>query len=83
MDLMENALAQLIEQLENRIELAQSGGKTISDDTVVSKGITLFDNTGVFNEDIREWRRQTTDQKTWAHYKLFLTKHINIREEQS
>ena len=38
---------------------------------MVSKGITLLAQTAVFNGDIQYWRRQTTDQKTWAHYKLF------------
>ena len=31
-----------------------------------------FGANGFFNNNIREWRRQTTNQKTWSHYKLFL-----------
>ena len=46
-----------------------------------SKGITLLAQTEVFNENIRDWRRQTSDQKTWAHYKCFYTEHIKSIEE--
>ena len=37
----------------------------------MSKGITLLAQTGIFNDNICEWRRKTTDQNTWAKYKLF------------
>ena len=38
---------------------------------MISKGITILAQTGILNDDIHEWRRQTMDQKTWAKYKLF------------
>ena len=59
-------LAQLIKQSETGIEYARSGGQTISDAMIVSKGITLLAQTGIFNDDIREWRRQSSDLKTWT-----------------
>ena len=64
-------LAQLIKQLERGREFAQAGGQTISDAMMMSKGITLLLQTGIFNDNIREWRRQTTNHKAWAKYKLF------------
>ena len=38
---------------------------------MISKGITLMAQTGIFNDDIREWRRQSADLEMWAKYKLF------------
>ena len=38
---------------------------------MVSKGITIFPHTAMFNKYIRDWRRQTTNQNTWATYKTF------------
>ena len=38
---------------------------------MVSKCITLLAQMAMFNTDIREWRRQTTYQNTWAHFKIF------------
>ena len=46
---------------------------------MVSNGITLLAQTTVFNKYIQEWKRQTTDQKTWAQYKIFL--HRAHREQ--
>ena len=37
---------------------------------IMSKGITLLAQKGIFNDDIRKWRRQSADLKTWAKYKL-------------
>ena len=67
--------AWLIEQLEKGREIAQSGVHTIYDTMMTSKGINLLAQTGIFNDEIREWRRQTTEQKTWAKYKLFFRRY--------
>ena len=64
-------LAQLIDQLEKGREFTIAGGETIDNAMMVSKGITLLTQMVMFNEDTREWRCQTTDQKTWAHFKIF------------
>ena len=37
---------------------------------MMSKGITLLAQAGVFNDNIHEWRRQSDDLKTWVKYKL-------------
>ena len=46
---------------------------------MMSKGVTLLEETEIFNNNICEWRRQTTDQKTWAKYNLFLHR---VHQEQ-
>ena len=73
-------LARLIEKLEKRKEFASAGGQTISNTTMVSKGITLLAQTDIFNEDIIEWRRQTTNLDTWSTFKTVL--HQSHREEK-
>ena len=64
-------LSRLVEQLEKGRELVQAGGQTISDAMMMSKGITILAQTGVFNNEIREWRRKYSDLNTWAKYKCF------------
>ena len=49
---------------------------------MVSKGVTLFSQTAIFNKDIREWICQTNDQKTWLNYKMFTINPIVIRGER-
>ena len=47
---------------------------------MVLKGVTLLEQLAMFNEDIREWRRQITDQKTWAHINIFF--HLSHRDQR-
>ena len=75
-------LARIIEQLEKGRELLRSGGQKISDDMMMSRGITLLAQMGVFNNNIRVWRRQSADLKTWAKYKLVFTDRTKIRKER-
>ena len=63
-------IARLIEQLEKGREFTSAGVQTISDAIMMSKVITLLAQTVIFNDDIREWRRKSTDLKTWVKYKL-------------
>ena len=61
----------MIENLEKWREFAHAGGHRIANAMMVSKGITVFAQTDMFNEDIRKWTLQTTYLKTWANYKTF------------
>ena len=47
---------------------------------MILKGITLLSQTGFFNDDIQEWRRQSSYLKTWRKYKLFF--HQLHREQK-
>ena len=49
-------LSRLIEQLKRGREFSRLGGHKISNAMIMSKGITLMEQMGVFNDDIREWR---------------------------
>ena len=48
-----------------------AGGYTIAKVVMVSKGITLLDQTAMFNKDIREWRYKIIELKKWSNYKTF------------
>ena len=71
-------LVRLIEQLEKGRELAQLGGHKIPDAMMMSKGITLLAQTGVFNDDIQEWIRQSADLDTWGKYKFFFSTECTL-----
>ena len=75
-------LSRLIKQLENGRGFARSGGQTISNDMMMSKGITLLAQTRIFNADIREWIRQSANLKTWAKYKSFSTERTESKKER-
>ena len=42
---------------------------------IISKGMTFLAQTGIFNDDIREWRRKSADLKTWEKYNFFHRVH--------
>ena len=47
---------------------------------MIYKCITLLEHTATFNKDIREWRQQTTNLKTWVMFNKFL--HQYYREQR-
>ena len=48
-----------------------SGGQTITNVMMLSKGIILLAQTAIFNDDIILWRQQSANLKTWVVYKFF------------
>jgi len=67
----ELTLATLTNQLEKGRAFAQMGLQTISENMMVTKGITLLANTAVFNDDIKQWRRTPDNEKTWEKFKSY------------
>ena len=67
-------LSLLMKQLEKGRQFTQSGGQTLADAMMASKGITLMAQTAIFNENIREWQRQSTEQNTWENSRYSFTK---------
>eukprot|EP00978_Attheya_sp_CCMP212_P008919 scaffold21039_cov30-Attheya_sp.AAC.2 len=65
----ETPLATLTSQLEDGRAFAHIGLQPISENMMVTKGITLLSNTTVFNEDIKQWRRKPATEKTWEIFK--------------
>eukprot|EP00978_Attheya_sp_CCMP212_P034432 scaffold144089_cov66-Attheya_sp.AAC.1 len=61
----EKPLATLTSQLEYGRAFAHIGLQSISENMMVTKGITLLSNTAVFNKDIKQWHRKLETEKTW------------------
>ena len=72
-------LARLIDQPEKGREFTIEVGQTIAYVMVVSKGITPLVQISTFNEDIWEWRQQSTELNTWEGFRTFSTYHIYNR----
>ena len=54
----------------------------IASTMMVSKGTNFFDQRAMFIKDIREWRCQTTELKTWADYKTFFRRY-NLKQRRA
>ena len=67
---------------EDGRDFAFAGGQTLTEPMMISKGITLLANTAVFNDDIKEWNRLPTNQKTWNNFKQhFQRAHRELRKQ--
>lgn len=64
-------LSVLIKQLEDGRMFAAAGNQTLTDDMLISKGITLLRQTAVFNGDICRWKALPAAEKTWENFKRF------------
>ena len=64
-------LSRLTKKLKKGRGFTRAGGKNIANAMMVSKGITLLEHMEIFNDYIREQRRQTTDLNTWSTLKTF------------
>ena len=72
-------ISRLINQIEKWKEFLRAGRQTISDAIIVSKGINHLAQRDTFIENIREWRRQSTELKTRVNCKSFF--HRAHREQ--
>ena len=64
-------LSRFINQLKKGWDFSRAGGQKIADVMMVSKGINLLAQKDTFKEEIWEWRRQSTEIKTWVVFKNF------------
>ena len=77
-------LEHLVEQIEDAVDYAESGGSPFTDRQVVTNSYNLVFATGIFPEACREWRRRASNTKTWDNFKIdFTAAHNDYREMQS
>jgi hypothetical protein len=60
----------LYKQIEDAIDFAAAGPTPYSTQQVLSIAFQLVFRTGIFADDCKIWKRQTTAYKTWPQFKL-------------
>ena len=66
------------------MDCASDGDTPYTPAQVVAIAFQIFFQTGLFNDDLKLWRRQPADNKTWTHFKVFFaTAHQEWRELQT
>ena len=64
--------------------MADAARKPYMAPQILSNAYTIVYNTGLFNQDCRDWRRKPLDEKTWANFKThFLTADMDFRQQQA
>lgn len=72
----------LIEQIQNAIDYAAHAGTPYSPEQTLATAYDLVFKTGMFSNDLRDWRRKPTAAKTWTNFKPFMTnRYTEWRQE--
>jgi hypothetical protein len=71
----------LFDQVEDDVDFAAAGNTPYSPAQVVTTAYQLIYATGMFLDDCKVWKRQTTTYKTWGHFKRdFAISHCEFCE---
>ena len=71
-------------KIEECVDFAASGGTPFSTQQVVSTAFHTILQSNAMPDDVREWRRKPTAEKTWANFKKHFTRaHNDLRETKA
>ena len=71
----------VISQVEDAVEYAAAGNTPYSPAQVVTHAYNLVNNTGLFADDCKLWRRKPLAERTWANFRTdFTLAHQELRE---
>ena len=74
----------LIEQVQDAVDYAAHAGSPYTAKQILGTAYDLVFNTGMFYNDLRDWRRKPAADQTWTNFKTFMTaRHSDWREENS
>ena len=72
----------LIEQIQSAVDYAAHAGNPYTPKKIQGTAYDLVFSTGMFNNDLRNWRRKPEADQTWSNFKTFMTaRYTEWREE--
>ena len=70
-------------RIEECVDYASNGQTPFTNEQVVSSAFYSVQKAGLFNDDCREWKRFSTEQKTWKNFKTHFARAYNeLKENQ-
>ena len=63
----------LIQKIQDAVDYAAHANCPYSPEQVVTTAYNLVNQTGIFDQDLKDWRARATNTKTWADFKTFFT----------
>jgi hypothetical protein len=74
----------LFDQIEDGLDFADAGSHPNTPELIVMTGQQLIQETGMFPDDLKAWKRLPTPDRTWARFKSdFTMAHQELRENNS
>jgi hypothetical protein len=73
----------VIERIQECIELATEAGRPYSAEQIMDRAFRIVAQTGLYPDDLKEWKKKAEADKTWENYKPFmLDAQRSYRENQ-
>ena len=67
----------LIKQIQDAADYAAHAGTPYSQEQILATAYDLVFKTGMFSNDLCNWRRKAAADRTWANFKPFMTKRYS------
>jgi hypothetical protein len=71
----------LYERMIEGQSIARHGNEIIDDSTLVRWSYAIFQKTGMFSQDLKEWRQRPEANKTWSEFQVFFAQRDNDRRQ--
>jgi hypothetical protein len=62
----------IIAQIDDCAEMAETAGVPYSPEQVLATAYTIVQKTGMFTNDLKEWKRLAAAARTWPAFKIFM-----------
>jgi hypothetical protein len=68
----DDAFELIITQIDDCAEMADTAGSPYTAMQILNNAYTIVQNTGIFTQDLKEWKRLPEANRTWPAFKLFM-----------
>jgi hypothetical protein len=74
----------VIERVNNCIEFAKEAGDRFTDIQIMNRVFVIVSKTGLYNDDLKEWKKRPENEKTWRNFQVFmLAAQTELRQQQA
>jgi hypothetical protein len=73
----------IIERVDECIEFAKEAERPYSPEQILDRALRIVSKTGLYHDDLKEWKKKAMANKTWPNFKTFMIEaQTNNREVQ-
>jgi hypothetical protein len=75
------AFENIIDRVEECVDFAKSADRPYSPVQILDRVLRIVSKTGVYHEDLKEWKKKPAADKTWSNLKTFMVEAQNSNRE--
>jgi hypothetical protein len=74
----------VIERINNCVEFAKEAESPYTDKQIMIRALTLVSKTGLYADDLKDWKKRSENRQTWRHFQKFMLKaQTEFRQQQT